>query len=866
MKEEEGNQLPLQGLGKRGNEKQGSQAKVAKTEEKQVATDVHVKQEKQNEGEKTSASATAASTSMDMDVDSAKSSSAHNGVGGQKHDRNAPQSQSGGVGRSSEPLAARRAHLLKERSNAQGSPSVNADVPLIQRQAALLKQEKAKGKAGTSQTASSRTSNNHPAIKRGSSSVKKETKPSQVTSKKGTTSSSASVASSSTAGPSTSEKDARKIKRQAELKNEFQFEDNERIWEQVSATGDKWTTLEHRGLIFPPDYVPHGLPILYQGKEIHLGPEAEEWATYYAVSRELQHYDDPVFQENFFKDWSVFLKKDPEGRQIKRLQDCNFDRIWDWHLAEKARKAAMTKDEKRQLRLEKEALEEPYKWVLVDGRREKNGNFRVEPPGLFRGRGEHPKKGCLKRRIQPEDITINIGESAAIPQPPPGHKWKEVVHKHDVTWIASWTDPILSHPKYVFLAASSAFKMRSDMEKFEKARRLGLIIRDVRRRYLKDLKVKDHLQRQIATALYFIDTLALRVGGEKNTDEEADTVGCTSLRVEHIELIRELNQDGHPQIKFDFLGKDSIRYINTVGVKNRVFKNVRNLVSSKQPADQVFHLLNPSILNKHLQSIMPGLSAKVFRTYNASITLQKQLALHEVSPDMTLAQKVEVYNRANREVAILCNHQRSVPASHEAQMERIGDTLEDAKQHLKDIRRAISQIKSKKSKASSSKDTGKGKSYNDVKKEWQAREEQTLSKWLKKNGFKDVDDLKTKLADARNRQDREMISLINSRPRKRSFPAENRMQEHVQKLQERIHDIESRMRIREENKTVALGTSKINYMDPRITVAWCKKVDLPVKKIFAQTLMDKFPWALEVDPSWDFTKNVPRPPADEADK
>ena len=36
-----------------------------------------------------------------------------------------------------------------------------------------------------------------------------------------------------------------------------------------------------------------------------------------------------------------------------------------------------------------------------------------------------------------------------------------------------------------------------------------LIIRDVRRRYLKDLKVKDHLQRQIATALYFIDTLAL---------------------------------------------------------------------------------------------------------------------------------------------------------------------------------------------------------------------------------------------------------------------------------------------------------------------------------------------------------------------
>ncbi len=38
------------------------------------------------------------------------------------------------------------------------------------------------------------------------------------------------------------------------------------------------------------------------------------------------------------------------------------------------------------------------------------GNFRVEPPGLFRGRGDHPRMGKLKARIYPRDITINIGE------------------------------------------------------------------------------------------------------------------------------------------------------------------------------------------------------------------------------------------------------------------------------------------------------------------------------------------------------------------------------------------------------------------------------------------------------------------------
>lgn len=44
------------------------------------------------------------------------------------------------------------------------------------------------------------------------------------------------------------------------------------------------------------------------------------------------------------------------------------------------------------------------------------GNFRVEPPGLFRGRGEHPKMGKVKTRIYPRDITINIGWYHLLPQ------------------------------------------------------------------------------------------------------------------------------------------------------------------------------------------------------------------------------------------------------------------------------------------------------------------------------------------------------------------------------------------------------------------------------------------------------------------
>lgn len=63
--------------------------------------------------------------------------------------------------------------------------------------------------------------------------------------------------------------------------------------------------------------------------------------------------------------------------------------------------------------------------------------------------------------------------------------------------------------------------------------------------------------------------LALRAGNEKEEGESADTVGCCSLRVEHVQLHPEA--DGCPYVvEFDFLGKDSIRYYNKVPVEKPV--------------------------------------------------------------------------------------------------------------------------------------------------------------------------------------------------------------------------------------------------------------------------------------------------------
>lgn len=70
---------------------------------------------------------------------------------------------------------------------------------------------------------------------------------------------------------------------------------------------------------------------------------------------------------------------------------------------------------------------------------------------------------------------------------------------------------------------------------------------------------------------------------------------------------------------------------------------------------------------------MPGLSAKVFRTYNASHTMSTLLKALENKDSMSIQEKIKLYNDCNRQVAVICNHKRTVGASHEAAIEKMDD-------------------------------------------------------------------------------------------------------------------------------------------------------------------------------------------------
>lgn len=79
----------------------------------------------------------------------------------------------------------------------------------------------------------------------------------------------------------------------------------------------------------------------------------------------------------------------------------------------------------------------------------------------------------------------------------------------------------------------------------------------------------------MATACYIIDKLALRIGNEKG-DDEADTVGCTSLWVEHIKF------EDDNKITLDFLGKDSMWYHNTVEIDPWAHKALKSFAQGKK--------------------------------------------------------------------------------------------------------------------------------------------------------------------------------------------------------------------------------------------------------------------------------------------
>lgn len=530
----------------------------------------------------------------------------------------------------------------------------------------------------------------------------------------------------------------------------------------------KWTVFRHNGPYFPNLYERHNIDIYLNNAKIIVPDIVEEYLTLYAKYIDTEYNNNKKFKTNFFSDLKKVLPKDIKASSIDDFNLLKVKKHLD-NISE--RKKELSKGTKIKLKEKQELLELPYKYIIIDGSRQRVGNYKIEPPGIFMGRGDHPKLGKIKRRINPEDITINLDKDAKIPKPNVGGDWKKVIHDNNVVWLATWIDEITGKNKYVFTSMESIFKSASDEKKFDLARKLKTKAGSIRKIYGEDLIIDNSSKKQLATALYFIDNFALRVGGKKNTKEKADTVGVTSLRVEHLTLL------GTDTIKLDFLGKDSIRYCKKSKVSKEVFNNLNEFIKGKNKKEQLFDKISSSSLNDYLDSFMPGLTAKVWRTYNASNTFQKELnkvnenKLKGMPEQEKINYLITFFNQANTTVALLCNHQKAVTSNIDTALKKI------------DI--SIKKLRDKKKKLNNSK--------------------QSKDKKIK-----------------------------------------------IKKIDAKIDIFKLKKDTKGKMKNVSLGTSKTNYIDPRIIFSFIKKYEIPQDKLFTKQLLTRFEWASKVNKDYNF--------------
>ncbi|MDF1540162.1 MAG: hypothetical protein P1Q69_14810 [Candidatus Thorarchaeota archaeon] len=663
-------------------------------------------------------------------------------------------------------------------------------------------------------------------------------------------------------------------------------------------------TLRHKGVLVlkPPDFPPFELII--RGKTAELDILQREMAVAWVKKLGTPYVEDSVFEKNFMNDFSSALGIKP----ALKAEEIDFTSVIDYVDAERARKEAMTKEEKKADRearkVQREALKEEYGFALVDGERMELGSYQTEPSGIFMGRGEHPLRGKWKHGADYKDITLNMDPESEVPE----GDWGEVIWADDCMWIAKWTDKLTSKTKYLWLHDSTPIKQEREEAKFDKALKVEKKIDEIRAHIMEGFQSENLQTRSVAAALYLIDSLSLRVGDEKDP-EEADTVGATTLRAEHLKLKGS-------SIVFDFLGKDSVHWHKELEMPPEVysvFEEIYNTTleriasfkargSKKTSADpkkvaQIFPKIKSTHVNRFIGEVMPGLTAKMFRTYHASMIMREELKKSKalkIDPDFV---KKEAMKRANLEVARVMNHTKQASkgwsnseARYKERISKAAAKVEKAKADVRDKQKKLRATKKNEELALKKQQEAIKKQKELVDRYWQsvvswrekrnkakvtwdnarARKSKTRSssrkgKTTKKQRLEEaqesiertrtwLDNAEDSLLKVRTRYEKSKASLT----KKQDFLSKSKeisvekivraekalaiAKERVEKAEIAKTKIEVDLELAKASRTWNLGTSMKSYIHPKIVYNWCQKVDYDWKKVYSTILQRKFAW------------------------
>jgi DNA topoisomerase-1 len=565
--------------------------------------------------------------------------------------------------------------------------------------------------------------------------------------------------------------------------------------------------LIHKGVIVPDPPVCQGLTIHFRDSHHSLTPRQEEMALAWVKKLGTEYVEDTVFARNFFSDFSKALGVQP----LLKPEEVDFQEVIGVVARERMARESMTKEERKAAaalrKVKREELKEIYGHAQADGERIELANYIVEPSSIFMGRGKHPLRGRWKEGVGKSDITLNLSPDAPVPE----GEWAEIVWQPESLWVARWPDKLTGKIKYIWLHDSAPIKQAREEQKFSKAIELEEQIEAVRTYIEQGLASENPRRRKIATACYLIDALCLRVGDEKDPDE-ADTVGATTLRPEHVKLL----PDGVAE--FRFLGKDSVLWHKKIVLPDNVRRNLEELEREARPSagagkvknaayskPQLFPDISSRNVNAFLSEVLPGLTAKVFRTHHASAVVQESLEQSGVVTDDPEYRKWEAVVNANLEAAMLCNHIKKAPANWAQRKENFKQRESTLQLELT----ALSDL---------------------IKKEVAALTELRQQMKARKAAVQKTDQ-RARVAAAFQRK-------IDSQTRKIGL-----LKEREEKKRIALGKLKTQIAIAAKNRTWNLGTSQKSYIDPRTFYNWGVEVEYDVlKKYYSRTLQRKFQW------------------------
>lgn len=579
----------------------------------------------------------------------------------------------------------------------------------------------------------------------------------------------------------------------------------------------KFSSLTHNGPVFPAEFEPRGVQLAGES----LSPLAEEmlycYARYYsgmsdpdktdAQRKTLSGYvNNKYFNKNFY----ACLKPELTANQQKLDFPAAFKEVCNFFYSEqKLAKALETKEKKAAKKEATAKLKAEYGFATVDGKPMPRGSFVIEAPSIIICRGESKLIGSWKYRVEPEDIVINWVDptgTVPVPEAPAGHKWGKVEHNlnsvntfyYDVrVGKDAKGNPITVNEKWCRLGGEVT--QSCDQIKYDKAVQLiqdmpqiDAAIKATLTQPMTKVTKADIKKRDCALVLYIVRQTAIRIGGE-HEDFEAQTVGASTL------LARDISVSGN-KMTLDFLGKDSVHYVNTVSIDQNVANLLARIIASKNPTDQLF-TCSATDVNSYLQSVLDYASVKLFRTALASAIAAKELQNAVITDDMSVAKKLQIFENVNLAVAKKLNHQKNISASFKDQTAKLKENKAKAEKSLveteKKVKAGLLKLQ---------------KEIDAAKAVWKGAD--------LKAKLKQIDEKKKKLNDQ------------------------------LKRANLRVEAADIKIQQKTATANYALGTSKSAYFGPEIIFSWCKTFDVPVNKIYSKTLQDKYSWAADVDENY----------------